>query len=306
MNRSLLPNLALVFVALAAREARAADYMGICEASAGAYIGPNHFVVASDETNQLRIYQRGTPDPIGGAVDMEDFTSFDKSDLEAAARIGDRVYWISSHSFNRQGEDIEKRKVFFATRISVVNGQPTLTAVGSPVKTLRDGIAKAAGVKPSELNVEGLAATPGGGLLVGLRAPLQVQGGEALVVPFHNPGAVVDAGAQPDFGKVMKLDLAGSGIRSLDLTGEAERPYIVVAGPVSDAADGFALYRWSGKDGDKPVKVEGTNFAGLKPEGAMTVPDQQLIQLLSDDDNLCSDEDDPPKKRKFRSIDVQK
>ena len=303
MNRSLLPNLALVLVVLAAPEASATTYNGICEASAGAFIGANHFVVASDETNHLRIYQRGTPDPIGSAVDMEGFTSFDKSDLEAAARIGDRVYWISSHSFNRRGEDKDERKVFFATRISVVDGQPALTGVGSPVKTLRDGIAKAAGVKPSEMNIEGLAATPGGGLLVGLRAPLQ--GGEAPVVPFNNPGAVVDDGAQPDFGKVMKLDLAGSGIRSLDLIGEEDRPYIVVAGPVSDAADGFALYRWSGKDGDKPVKVEGAKIAGLKPEGAMAVPDQQLIQLLSDDDDRCK-ESDPIEKRKFRSIDVQK
>ena len=48
------------------------------------------------------------------------------------------------------------------------------------------------------------------------------------------------------------------------------------------------------------------DLAGLKPEAAMAIPGQALVQLLSDDDDLCSDEDDPPEKRKFRSIDVMK
>jgi hypothetical protein len=144
------------------------EYLGICETSAGAFIDNKHFVVASDETNRLQIYERGKPAPLANGVDMAGFTGFNKSDLEGAARIGDRIYWISSHSFNSKGKDIGKRKVFFATKIALAAGKPrTVIGVGKPFKSLRDPLATAAGVKPSELNIEALAATPEGGLLIG-------------------------------------------------------------------------------------------------------------------------------------------
>jgi hypothetical protein len=302
MFRKILPTLALM-VGFAVPDANATDYVGICEASAGAFIDPNHFAVASDETNKLRVYERGKPDPVGDEIDMKAFTSFNKSDLEAAAQIGDRVYWISSHSFTRNGEDQSRRKVFFATKMVLADGKPTLAGVGSPVTTLRDAFAKAAGASAGELNIEALAATPEGGLLIGLRAPLRDK--KAVVISFKNPAAVVDESAQPEFGETVPIDLSGSGIRSMDFVG-GDNPYMIVAGPVSDASESFVLFRWSGKSGDNPVKVEGAKLTGLKPEGAIAVPDQQVVQLLSDDDDLCSDEDDPPHKRKFRSIDVPK
>lgn len=300
MNRGLLP--AMVFAALVASDAGAVEYKGICEASAGAFIDRTHFAVASDETNKLQIYERGKPEPIGDGIDMEAFTSFDKSDLEAAAVIGDRVYWISSHSFNSQGEDKSKRKVFFATKIVQTDGKPTLVSVGTPMKSLSDPLAKAAGVKPEEMNVEALAATPEGGLLIGLRAPLR--NGQALVVPFKNPGAVVDnPGTPPHFGEVIPIKLMDRGFRSMETLGGGVAQYAIVAGPVSDSAEGFALFRWSGP-GTDPVEVKGVDLTGIKPEAAMSVPGQNLLQLLSDDGDICSDEDDKASKRRFRSIDV--
>ena len=278
----------------------AIEYRGLCEASAGAFITDTHFAVASDETNRLHIYERGKPDPVGTA-DMQGFTSFDKSDLEGAARIGDRVYWISSHSFNSKGKDNAKRKVFFATKVEVVGGKPTLTGVGQPIKSMRDALAAAAGVKPSEMNVEGLAATPQGELLIGLRAPLNA--GKAIVVPFKNPAAVVDQGAQPDFGASVTVDLEGRGIRSMELIGANPAQYIIAAGSSVDKEMEFALFRWTGPGGTRE-KIDGVNLGSIKPEGVMAVPNQRMVQLLSDDGDVCSDEDDPPADRKFRSIDV--
>lgn len=299
MSRGLLSK-AMVFAAVVVSDAGAAEYKGICEASAGAFIDRVHFVVASDETNKLQIYQRGKAEPIGAGIDMEGFTSFDKSDLEAAAAIGDRVYWISSHSFNSQGEDKHKRKVFFATRIVQVDGKPTLESVGKLVKSLRDPLAKAAGVNPAEMNVEALAATPEGGLLIGLRAPLR--NGKALVVPFKNPKAVVDEpNTPPEFGEAVPVKLVDRGFRSMETLESGK--YAIIAGPVSDSAEGFALFRWSGP-GTDPVKVDGADLTGIKPEAAMSVPGQNLLQLLSDDGDICSDEDDPTSKRRFRSTDV--
>jgi Protein of unknown function (DUF3616) len=266
-----------------------------------AFIDRTHFAVASDETNKLQIYERGKPEPVGSA-DMEPFTSFDKSDLEAAAAIGDRVYWISSHSFNREGQDRAKRKVFFATKIVLADGKPTLIKDGHPVKSLRDPVARAAGIEPRDMDIEALAATPEGGLLIGLRKPLR--DGKALVIPFMNPAAVVDQAAQPEFGAAVPIDLGGRGLRSMDLLGSGAAQYVIVAGPVADSAEEFAVFRWSGP-GTNPVRIEGMNLAGLKPEAAMAVPGQDLVQLLSDDGDICSDEDDPPNKRKFRSVDVK-
>ena len=308
MKRGLL--VVALLATCAASGARAMEYKGLCEASAGAFLDATHFAVASDETNTLQIYERGKPDPIGTGVDMEDFAGFDKSDLEGAAAIGDRVYWISSHSFNKKGKDKAERKVFFATRIGKADGKPTLEGVGSPAASLRDAIAKAAGAQPGELNIEALAATPEDGLLIGLRSPLRKVGGgnEAIVVPFNNPAAVVDKGTAPDLGPAFTLKLGGRALRSMDLIGINPSRYIIVAGPVADVS-GFALFRWKGKGFDPEEITDGPDLTGLTLEGAMAVPGQNLVQLLSDDAEVsgvkCDDEDDPPEKRKFRSIDVK-
>lgn len=293
---------ASAIISMATCGARAEEYIGLCEASAGAFIDDSHFAVASDETNTIQIYRRGTTQPTGPGIDLENFTSFDKSDIEGAARIGDRVYWISSHSFNSKGEDKPKRKLFFATRIVLVGGKPSIEGVGSPVKSLRDPLATVAGVKPGELNVEGLAATPQGGLLIGLRAPLRNR--QAIVVPFRNPAASVGSGTRPEFADPLLLDLGGFGIRSLEYVGRANLQYLIVAGPMSEQVEGFALFRWAGP-GTQPSKIDTLGVTGSRPEAAMAVPGQDLVQLLSDDGDVCSDEDDPPAKRKFRSVDLK-
>lgn len=286
---------------LAAGNAFGVEYRGLCEASAGAYVDAEHFAVASDETNRLQLYRRGNPQPIGSGFDMEEFTSFDKSDLEAAAAIGDRVYWMSSHSFNRDGEDKAKRKLFFATRFAVSDGRPTLVPVGHPIKSLRDGIARAAGVAPRELNIEALAADADGGLLIGLRAPLR--DGKAIVLAFRNPAAVIDRKAEPEFGAPVLVDLGGRGLRGMERLAGNDAPYIIAAGMAADSAEGFAMFRWSGPGSD-PVRIDGVDLAGLRPEVAMGVSGQGVVQVLSDDGDVCSDEDGSPAARRFRSIDV--
>ena len=292
---------AAVGLTFAASGAGAFEYKGLCEASAGAFLDDKHFVVASDETNVLQLYERGKPDPIGDGIDMVSFTSFEKSDLEAAAVVGDRVYWMSSHSLTKKGNDKDERKVFFATRIDASGGRPTLTPVGTVATDLRKALLEAAGVKKKRLNIEALAATPNGELLIGLRGPLR-DDDMALVVPFRNPAAVVEQGAAPDFGEAVPIDLRGRGLRSMDLIPGGGAHYVIVAGPVPDE-DGFDVFRWDGP-GTKPKKIKNVDLDGLRPEGAMVVPGTNLVQLLSDDGDICSD-DDKKSKRRFRSIDIK-
>jgi hypothetical protein len=289
----------LLVAGLSAARAQTMLYHGLCEASAGTYIDEKHFVVASDETNTLQIYKRGEAQPVD-SVPLDSFTGFDKSDLEGAAAIGDRVYWISSHSFNNSHDDKKKRKIFFATHVGRGHGTPKITGIGKVVQSLRDAIVRAAHVEPDELNIEALAATPEGGLLIGLRAPLNH--GQALLIPFKNPAAAVDNGDEPDLGEAIPLDLKGNGFRSMDLISTAPVRYAIVAGPVSDSPNGFTLFRWSGKKSDDPEKVRPLQFERFKPESAMLVPGTSRLQLLSDDGDYCSDEGHSP--RQFKSVDV--
>src|SRR6267143_1742814 len=98
---------ALFGLASAAEAASLSDpatYFGMCDASAAVSLTSNLFIVANDEDNILRIYRRH---PGGLPVLTCDLNSFlrvtgksTEADLEGSARIGDRIYWISSHGRN--------------------------------------------------------------------------------------------------------------------------------------------------------------------------------------------------------------
>lgn len=277
----------------------AMEYEGFCEASAGVYLTQTHFAVASDETNRIQIYERGKPGPVG-IVDLTSFTGYDKSDIEGAAIVGNRIYWISSHSFNKSGEDKRKRKILFATNIEKDGDRVSLFGTFRPVGDIRDPLVKATGLDPAKIDIEGLASNEKGQLLIGLRAPLQE--GKALVVLLKNPGDVVESRSAPDFEtKPLELDLGGRGIRSMERVGSGPHPYLILAGPVADA-DGFELYWWSGKDEVSPAN--GSKLDKMTPEALMAIPGTSTIQILSDDGKDCkgSDEDPPTAARKFRSV----
>ncbi len=265
-------------------------YHGMCDASAAAALGPFLFVVANDERNQLKIYQRGVAKPVE-VLDLSEFlgTKVNKeSDLEGAATIGDRIYWISSHGRNKSGEVQDRRYRFFATDAG--KGASRLEPVGTPyTKLLRDMIEaphlkkypleEASSQTPEAdgaFNIEGLAATPEGSLLIGMRNP--APRGKALVVPLLNPAKVIE-GERAEFGEGIELDLGGLAIRSMELVGMA---YMIVAGPPADTGE-FALYQWSGKAADAPVRLLHEDFDEVRPEALFAIPGTRQVQILSDD-----------------------
>ena len=296
-----------------ARGQEVVTYLGMCDASAAVAIGRDHFVVADDERNTLLIYKQGQPRSVG-SLQLSTFlgTKNDKeSDLEGAATIGRHVYWISSHGRNSAGEVQKRRYRFFATEIQL--GQtPALAPVPKPYTNLLGDLATADKLKaynladaatrppeaPDGLNIEGLAATPNGKLLVGFRNP--IPGGLALVVPIENPKRLVK-GKKAKFGSPIELDLGGRGIRSIELVGSS---YLMVAGPPADSGS-FALYRWSGRFGDAATVVQGIDFKSLHPEALFALPGTDTVQVLSDDGGVetdgvaCKDRD--KSKQSFRS-----
>jgi hypothetical protein len=300
--------------------AAAADvfvYRELCEASAAAALDSRHFIVASDETNRLRIYKRGDAKPVGEHK-LAQFLNADPdkgSDLEGAARIGKRIYWISSHSRNKDGEVKEWRLRFFATDIRP-GSPPSVEPVGQPYTKLLDdmvaapalsslGLADAIVRKPEDskgFNIEGLAATPKGDLFIGLRNP--VPDGTAILIRLKNPNGVIN-GKKARFGPPIRLNLNGRGIRSIDLVGSK---YLIVAGPVANDGS-FALYRWSGDSAKSPEPLTGIDLRTLHPEAMFAIPNTNQIQILSDDGGeqapgINCKKGAPESEQAFRSITI--
>lgn len=306
----------------AAAPAETFVHHGICDASAAATLDARHFIVANDEENILWIYDRAVPAPVGW-VELWKFLGIgkkDESDIEGAAAVGNRIYWISSHGRNKRAEISPSRLQFFASDIERSAGViPTVKLVGRSYKNLLKDLvdehkfvkydfAKAATRAPKVLdgfNIEGLAATPDGKLLIGFRNP--IPHGKALVIPINNPNELIDADANPtvraNFGDAMELDLHGRGIRSIDLVG-AE--YYIVAGPI-DGVGSFDIYRWSGNANAPPIAVPIPELAGLHPESLVATATGKL-QIFSDDGRrenagvACKDL--PKKERSFRSVTI--
>jgi len=284
---------------------RAQTYGGMCDASAAVGLADDRFVVANDEDNVLRFYHRENP-AAGLGPDLSKFLKVEKeADLEGAALAGDRIYWIGSHGRGGKNGDVQEwRHRFFATSAA---GKP----IGKPYSKLLErltasrfkglGLAEAATKKPEEggLNIEALAARPDGGLLIGFRSPLV--DGKAIVIPFKNPAAVT-AGAKPELGEAMLVDLGGSGVRSLERVGDA---YLIVAGPAGPSG-GFALYRWSGLPNVAPARLK---TLPLRPE-ALFVSSAGTLEILSDDgDEMvgafeCKAKKTPVASRSFRGATV--
>jgi hypothetical protein len=279
-------------------------YRGMCDASAAVGLTDDRFVVANDEDNILRVYRRG----VAEAESEFDLSAFlgadDEADIEGAARIGDRIYWIASHGQNKKAKDQPSRQRLFATDISTRDGRPWLTPVApGPFKGLRAelfadrlkplGLQAAAALAPEKggLNIEGLAMAPDGGLLAGLRSPVTADG---AVVLWLDLSGGLDHVVVKDW---LILNLGpGVGIRSLERVGS---DYRVLAGP-SGAEGGFRLYRWAGPPSRQVALLLDPP---MHPE-ALFVSGSGRLEILSDDgdepvgDGPCKDA--PPQSRAFR------
>jgi len=271
---------------------------GMCDASAVVPLNEDLFVVADDEDNILRVYSRKQGGVPLQTLDLSSFLRVDpkspEADLEAAAPVGDRIYWISSHARNKNGRERVSRRRFFATTLSVSNGVATLQPVGVPcVRLLTDlindprlrqfNLAAAARRAPKSrdaLNIEALCATPEGHLLIGFRNP--VPNNRALIVPLLNPADVV-AGKPPQLGEPRLLDLGGLGLRSLTRVGNR---YYLIAGAF-DGRGASQLFEWSGGQ-EAPRRLPRAELAGLNPEAIEAIPGDGPARLLivSDDGTL--------------------
>lgn len=302
MNLKLFTAIAIIATAIAplANADTPVKYSGMCDASAAVPVDPSRFIVANDEDNILRVYKRDESGELVYSQDISCFLQIDpkgenpEADIEGAALIGSRIYWISSHGTNDEGDPRPNRHRFFATDIESNGNHINLKSVGTPfldlVKILEDSAelkdfhlgeaAKKATKSKDGLNIEGLTRTPEDKLLIGFRSPIPDE--KALLVSLENPQAVIEEKAEPKLGKPILLNLGGLGIRSIEYS-DAKKSYFIIAGSYDTEGD-FQLYQWSGNASDAPKLIKGVDFQGLNPEALVVYPEKKTrIQILSDD-----------------------
>ena len=292
------------------------SYVGVCGGSAAAAAGSSSFVVADDETSQLRVYRRDQPGAPLSVVDLTAQLGLNRhaaeTDIEGAARIGDILYWVTSHGRSQSGKAQPNRCRFFATALTETNGIVTLSLVGQPYTQLLAALASSPDLQGLNLaaatrlppkarggcNIEGLCATPENELLLGFRNP--IPNGKALLVPLRNPAELI-AGRPPILGPPIQLDLQGLGIRDMAY---ADGNYLIIAGSY-DGGGKSRLFRWAGGK-TKPRQIKDVDLKGFNAEAMIIYPDKGLaeVQLLSDDstqqDTPCRNM--PPEARRFRSV----
>lgn len=317
--------LALAMMVAVPALAEPITFRGASDASAACALDAQRFVLADDETNVLQIYDTAQPPLPVGQLDLGAFLSVDgkqaEADIEGAARVGDCIYWITSHGRSRSGKERASRQAFFATDIvKAKDGTTTLVPHGRPYRRLvedllRDpqlaflGFARSTGkdrsltkqeradLAPTRhgLNIEGLAAAPDGSLLIGVRNPLYrdpVSGADlAMILVLRNPAALVDGGDVAEFGAPMLLDAGGQGLRSLEAltSDDGAPPFVVVTGP-ADGQSQCALHAWRGG----ASLLEGLALragtaavpSDFTSEAVFQVPGTTAIWVLSDDGGL--------------------
>jgi DUF971 family protein len=276
-------------------------------------------VAASDEDGTLRVYDLDAAGAPVAAVDVTGFLEPDDAaetepDVEGAAQIGDRVYWIGSHGRSRKGKERKIRQRLFATSVSTAGGRVTLAPVGVPFKDLLPALVTAPGLArftladaagkapeaPGGLNIEGMAPTPEGHLLIGFRNP--IPHGHAVVARLRNPAALVDGSStRADVTLAGTLDLGGLGIRAIEFV-PTSGVYLVLAGRFDDGDD-FALFQWSGEPG-APAQALSADFGGLHPEELIVLPGagRRLAVRLFSDDGTDACKSAAAAGRRFRSI----
>jgi hypothetical protein len=299
-------------------------YEESCDGSFGVVVDATHFLAGNDEEQGLRLYTRGAEGPPLRTLDVSDdlgLSSDDEADLEGAARVGQRVYVVGSHSRDSDGNLAEDRHRFFAMDLSGTSPNVSLSVAGFTDKLLQDLLSASNWVAPNAgiiatldaasaldtdededlaplaggTSIEGLALGPTAShpkrLLLGFRSPRQSS--SAIVVSLLNADAAV-TGAAPSFGEALLLDLGGLGIRAMAWS-ELHQAVLVVGGPEGEGGP-FRLFSWAGTAGAAPVPVRDlTAPPSSSPEAIIVYPGTRDVEVLFDqgdheiDDEACKD-----------------
>ena len=295
----------------------AAYYTGSCDGSGAVALDHDLFAVVNDETSQLLVYARQAPGAPVKTISLHkalDLKKGEEADLEAMARIEDRIYVLGSHSRDREGKKEKERRKLLAVRFKSTTTGPQLTPIGKAYEDLMDDLTdhaafdslhlkeatKKSGDDPEGFNLEGLCAGRNGCLWLCFRGPRVND--KALLIPLNNPKDVT-AGARARFGDHVLLNLDGRSIRGVDNI----EGHIVIIADDDFKGRSPAIYLWD-ESQSTPTQLSIPDLNTFDPESIILYPDTGLqeLQILSDDGGRrllnkdCKDEPNPILKR-FRS-----
>lgn len=284
------------------------EFRGACDGSAAVFLRQGALMVANDRSDVLHVYHVTGGQP-KGSIDLHDHTTtsrygtFNHSDFEGAARQGDMIYFITSHARDRKGRNRSRWRRLIALQATPKGLGEDIQPHGKAYTDLKYQMTQSKVLRPMGihaaimelhkqlehlapeqrgLNIEGLAAGQDGqSLLMGLRNPRR--GVRAMVIPLLNPDRVVIGYGEPEFGQVLKLDLGGHGITSMDLDPE-QGDYLIIASP-HDREGEARLYRWGGTQEAKPELLMEVSPSDFAAQGLAISPSGRVM-ILSDDGHL--------------------
>jgi hypothetical protein len=287
-----------------ARPANELLFTGMCDASGAVALSDRLVLVADDEDNVLRVYDVERGGSPTAQLDLSELLGLPRKekkdgtlaappevDIEAAARIADRAYFITSHGRNSSGKLRSERLRFFATSAPA---HGALALIGEAYGGLLKDFLTEPRLAPFELeaasllapkaegglNIEGLTARAQGGLWLGFRNPIPK--GRALLLPLLNPDELV-TGKPAKLGDPITLDLGGRGVRGLS---SWHGRYLIAAGSF-DSTSTAALFTWDG--GDQVTAVSVPDLGRYNPEALFTPEGRDDVLLLSDDGSVPLD-----------------
>ena len=281
--------------------------IGLADVSGAAQIRGDRLLLVSGARNAITLLQSPAARLLQGrvAVDTAEFLEpglrgkLELDDLEDAAWDGmESAFLVTSHARTPGGESPEQRY-----RLARLRFDPTgkllearqsgalLQAVVQDVPFLADSIRRTPA--RSGLNIEGLAWTAEGHLLVGLRAPTITEsaprphGGQedAVVVRVKNPDSLFSepAGAA-ELGDVVKLDLRGQGIRGMCYDPDRKATWLLSglsAEPTHSVKSPWALWLWDEKAAPQEVRLpEGVDLESPEAVCRLDIEGRPTLLLI--------------------------
>ncbi|MFI0471738.1 ExeM/NucH family extracellular endonuclease [Halomonas sp. HMF6819] len=262
-------------------------FKGASDASAAVAVSETLMLVADDEDQTLRLYDRdagGEPVTLFDLNQALGLSEGQEADLEAVATHQGVQYWLGSHQSGQ-------RSMMFATEVTGSGDDLKINVVGqftdlneqllSWDRSNGHGLGESALKLDLGINVEG-AVFIDDALYLGLRAPLD--DGFAQLIPVENAVELVNGSAsEAGFGTPLRLDLEGRAVRAIEPAGD--QGYLILAGPEDDSLEtGFSLYFW---DGDHAVReIEGVDLNTIP--GAIGAKPEALFDIAVSDEGVSA------------------
>ncbi len=269
-------------------------FVGLFEPSAVVQLSSGLVLIAEDEGRQpLTIFSIQSEGKqlklIRQKVEIDMQLSLDDLEGGAIGKNGE-IFFITSHSRSGKGKKRKKRErlVRFGVKGSTINNIKTYGSLSTDIEKYWQRFSAHKLVDMNNLNIEALAFQEDlSKLFIGLRAPLN--NGRSNLLLLKNPYAILkNKEMSASFESLISLDIGGGGIRAMTFDKIGRR--FLLANEIPDKKDKLrlAVWEWSGKKDDTPLRLRLPKIKGVKNiEGMAFVTSNsgRYLLMVCDDGN---------------------